>query len=64
MYLRPFKINVVAYINFHISYFFWQGGGVITIDDSLLFKVQNSNITFSFVSYRTYNLFKKMSLSH
>ena len=64
MYLRSFKINVVVHINYHISFFFGGGGRVITTGDSILFKVRYSNITFSFVSYRTYNLFRKMSLSH
>lgn len=65
IYLRSFKINVVVDINYHIFFGRGVGGGrVITTVDSLLFKVQYSNLTFSFVSYRTYNLFRKMSLSH
>ena len=64
MYLRSFKVNVVVYINYHISFFLGGVGRVITTGDSILFKVPYSNITFSFVAYRTYNLFRKMFLSH
>ena len=42
MYLRSFKINVVVYINYHIS-FFGGWGRVITTGDSILFKVRYSN---------------------